>query len=203
MFVVGLTGGIGSGKTTVSNEFENYGVYVVDADIGARAIMAQDSPVLAQIKETFTAEALTESGKLNRPFLRDLIFSDVQAREKLDRITHPAIRAWMRNELKNSTSDYAMVVIPLLTDKHSWSEMMDRVLVVDVDEETQMQRVMKRDDQTVEQAKNAIASQINRQDRLALADDVLLNNKDLAHITQRVGELHREYLSLAKKWSGS
>lgn len=199
MFVVGLTGGIGSGKTTVSNEFENLGISVVDADIGARAILAKGSPLLTQIKQTFTSQALTESGELNRPFLRNLIFSDAQARKKLDNITHPAIRTWMKSELKKSTSPYAILVIPLLTDKHTWGEMMHRVLVVDVDEDTQMQRVIQRDDQTKEQAKNAIDSQISRQTRLSLADDVILNNRDLAYIKQQVNDLHKEYLHLAKK----
>lgn len=201
MFVVGLTGGIGSGKTAVSKEFEKHGVCVVDADIGARAIVEKGSPVLTQIKDAFTTKALTTSGELNRPFLRDLIFSNAQARKTLDNITHPAIRAWMVNELKKSTSAYAVLVIPLLTNKQTWGGMMHRILVVDVDENTQIERVMQRDKQTREQAQNAIASQINRKNRLALADDIILNNRDLAHIKQCVKQLHTQYLHIAQAFS--
>lgn len=198
MIVVGLTGGIGSGKTTVSNEFENHGIDVIDADIAARAIMTAGAPVLLAIRDAFGSNALTDSGELNRPFLRDLVFSDNRARHTLDSITHPAIRLWMKAELAKSTSPYAILVIPLLNDRQMWDDLMDRVLVVDVDEATQIERVMARDNQTQEQAQNALASQISRQTRLSLADDVILNNRDLAYIREQVCALHQSYLTLSQ-----
>lgn len=198
MFVIGLTGGIGSGKTTVSNEFEALGVDVIDADIAARAVVEKGSPTLNQIKDTFGENIITPKGELNRPALRQLVFSTPSARQQLNNITHPAIQNWMNNQLKQVTSDYAILVIPLLQDTQTWGGTINRVLVVDVDEHTQIQRVMARDNQTQKQAENALASQISRDARLALADDVILNNQGISHIQARVAELHKKYIAYAQ-----
>lgn len=198
MFVIGLTGGIGSGKTTVSNEFEALGVDVIDADIAARAVVEKGSPTLNQIKDAFGENIITPKGELNRPVLRQLVFSTPSARQQLNNITHPAIQNLMNNQLKQVTSDYAILVIPLLQDTQTWGGTINRVLVVDVDEHTQIQRVMARDNQTQKQAENALASQISRDARLALADDVILNNQGISHIQARVAELHKKYIAYAQ-----
>ncbi len=196
MFVVGITGGIGSGKTTVSDLFAELGVTVIDADIAARAVVAPGQAALAEITQCFGEGVLHADGSLNRHTLRDIVFADTRKRLQLEAITHPAIRQYMLTELEQCQDPYAIFVIPLLVDTGEW-EMIDRVLVVDVDEPTQRQRVMQRDQLHAEQITQILDAQISRTERLAAADDIILNEHDIEHLRQRVAHYHAVYTLMA------
>lgn len=196
--IIGLTGGIGSGKTTASQWFEQQGIYVVDADIVAREVVAVGQPALVQIQQQFGDWVLTEKGELNRPALRKYIFNDLDARKQLEQITHPIIRQSIIEQLQQPTeSAYHILVSPLLfeTQQHL---LVHRTLLIDIDEPTQLQRASQRDNQTLEQIKQIINTQFSRQQKLALADDVILNNQDTTYLYQQLVIQHQHYLQLAK-----
>jgi dephospho-CoA kinase len=196
---IGLTGGIASGKSTAAQRFMELGIPVIDADEASRAVVAPGSPGLAKVIERFGSGVLATNGELNRRALRDLIFGDPDQRRDLELILHPLIRAHMDQSAATAAGPYVVVAIPLLVEGRS-RDRVDRILVVDLDEELQLQRVMARDGCTLEQARSILASQATRSARLAAADDVLLNSGTVMDLRQGVDHLHERYLRLTEKW---
>jgi dephospho-CoA kinase len=194
---IGLTGGIASGKSTVAQRFADLRVPVIDADVAARAVVAPGTPGLARVIERFGPGVLAENGELDRRALRDLIFSNPGARRDLESILHPLIRADMERSTDQAVGPYIVMAIPLLIEGGP-SDRVDRILVVDVDEAVQLQRVMERDGCTSEQARAILASQVGRSARLAAADDVLQNAGTVTDLRQAVDLLHERYLRLAE-----
>ncbi len=194
--MVVLTGGIASGKTAVSSRFARLGVPVIDTDIIAREVVQEGRPALAGIVAEFGKDILDEGGALDRGRMRDLIFSDPLSKRKLERILHPAIGSEVHLQLSGVTAEYCILVVPLLAEsgRYEWS---DRVLVVDVDEQTQLQRLVARDKISTELATAMLAAQASRQQRLDLADDVIKNAGNLAELDREVASLHEKYLTLA------
>jgi dephospho-CoA kinase len=194
---IGLTGGIASGKSTVARRFTELGVPVIDADVAARAVVAPGAPGLTDVINRFGASVLAESGELDRRALRDRIFSDPAARRDLEGILHPLIRAHMDREAQAAEGPYVVMAIPLLVES-GLRDRVDRILVVDVDEAVQLQRLQERDGSTAEQARAILDSQAGRSTRLAAADDVLPNAGTVTELRQAVDRLHEKYLRLAK-----
>jgi dephospho-CoA kinase len=194
---IGLTGGIASGKTTVAQRFMELGVPIIDADAAARAVVAPGKPGLAAVSARFGPRVVAENGELDRSALRDLIFKDPASRRDLEAILHPLIRADMEQNAEQAVGPYVVMAIPLLVEGGS-RDRVDRILVVDVDEAVQLQRVMARDGSTEEQARAILASQASRSARLAAADDVLLNSGTVADLRQAVDQLHERYLRVAE-----
>jgi dephospho-CoA kinase len=194
---IGLTGGIASGKSTVAQRFIELGVPVIDADVAARAVVAPGKPGLAEVLKRFGDGVVAENGELDRRALRSLIFSDPRSRRDLEAILHPLIRADMDQSAESARGPYVVMVIPLLVESGS-SGRVDRILVVDVDEGVQLQRVMTRDSCTLEQARAVLASQASRSARLAAANDILLNAGTVTDLRQAVDHLHERYLRLAE-----
>ena len=199
MYVVAITGGIGSGKTTVANQFAALGIEVVDADLIAREVVAPGTPALAAIVNHFGAEMLTEQGLLDRRALRERIFSDPAAKSWLNALLHPIIRSEMLRQCAAVSSPYCLLVVPLLVENRL-TELADRVLVIDVDEATQIERTCRRDGVSREQAQAILASQASRSERLAMADDVLDNQSGTTEtIRARILALHETYLAFASQ----
>lgn len=196
-FVVGITGGIGSGKSAVSDRFSNLGIKIVDADIASRVVVEPGQPALEKIAEHFGAELITAEGALDRTALRHKVFADDAERDWLQKLLHPLINAYISEELANAQSPYAMLAHPILIETGQ-NAICDRVLVVDVPESLQIQRTMSRDDNSEEQVRNIMAAQAKREDRLAAADDVIVNDQDLAHLDREVARLHEDYLAAAR-----
>jgi dephospho-CoA kinase len=194
---IGLTGGVGSGKSTVAERFVELGVPVIDADAAARAVVAPGKPGLAAVRERFGPGVLAENGELNRRALRDRIFKDPDSRRDLEAILHPLIRADMEESAEAAVGPYVVMAIPLLVEGGS-RDRVDRILVIDLDEMVQLQRVMARDGSTEEQARAILASQASRSARLAAADDVLLNSGTVTDLRQAVDHLHERYLRLTE-----
>ena len=195
--IVALTGGIASGKTAVSDAFGALGVPVVDTDLIARSVVEPGSPGLRQVVAAFGDGVLDADGGLDRASLRQVIFTDAQARERLEGILHPLIAQAARAELEKVTAPYAVLVVPLLVESGLFEDA-DRVLVVDVPERVQIQRLMQRDGVTEASARHALQAQASREQRLEKADDVLENTGTLAQLQASVSELHRQYLD----WRG-
>ena len=197
-FIVGITGGIGSGKTAVSDRFAAHGIAIVDADLASRAVVAPGQPALTAIAEHYGAHLIAEDGGLDRRALRDIVFADPQERRWLESLTHPLINQYLVDHLAAATTPYAMLASPLLSETGQ-SRYCHRVLVVDVPLELQVERTVARDASSAEQVRAIIAAQASREDRLALADDVIVNDKDLAHLDREVATLHARYLELAEQ----
>src|SRR5271155_10493 len=194
---IGLTGGIASGKSTVSQRFAELGVPVIDADVASRAVVLPGTPGLSRIVRRFGPEILGADGELDRRALRNLIFDHPDSRRDLDAILHPLIRAEMETRAAAAVGPYLVMAIPLLVEGGGARGRVDRVLVVDVDEATQLQRVQARDAIGAEQARAILASQASRAARLAAADDVLPNTGSVTDLRQAVDVLHQQYLRLA------
>jgi dephospho-CoA kinase len=194
---VGLTGGIASGKSLVASAFERLGVTVVDADVVARDIVEPGQPALAEIVERFGADIVDVDGRLKRRDLREIVFADDGARGELEAMTHPRIREELARRRDAAQSDYCLVVVPLLV-KSSMIELVDRVLVVDAPESVQLDRLMSRDDIDEDLARRMIAAQDARSQRLAMADDVLINTGPRKDIADLAAALHAGYLRLAQ-----
>lgn len=195
-FVVGLTGGIGSGKTAVSDRFHALGINIVDADIAARVVVEPGKPALQEIQKHFGAAIIQANGSLDRAILREKVFKDDQERKWLEQLLHPLINEEIRKELASSSSPYTMLVSPLLIATGQ-SRYTQRILVVDVPLEKQIERTMARDNNSEEQVRNIIKVQTSRQERVAGADDIILNDQDIDKLDQSVSELHTKYLELA------
>lgn len=195
-YIVGLTGGIGSGKTAVSDCFSALGITVVDADVCARIVVEPGKPALQSIVEHFGAAVLNSDGSLDRAQLRQIIFADEAARKWLETLLHPLIFEEMWSQLQSAKSPYAILASPLLVEAGQ-SILCQRVLVVDVPEDIQLQRAVARDTNSEAQIKAIMAAQTSREKRVAAADDVLLNDGDLASLSESVKKLHDHFLSLA------
>lgn len=193
---IGLTGGIASGKSTVSRIFSDLGVPVIDADEVAREVVLPGSDGLAAVVQRFGSQVLDEQGRLNRAALRAQIFSDPAARRDLEAILHPRIRARMDELAAAAHGPYVLLAIPLLVEGGP-SDRVARVLVVDVDEATQLARVVARDGVPEAQARAILAAQASREQRLRAADDVISNAGTVAELRQSVEKLHARYLALA------
>jgi dephospho-CoA kinase len=200
-FTVVLTGGIASGKSTVSRYFEKLGATVIDTDIIAREVVTPGQPALRHIAKTFGPEVLQPDGSLDRKKLRKTIFSDPNARKKLESILHPLIREEADRRVAQACGPYCILVIPLYSRASGYRNV-NRVLVVDVSEETQIQRVMERDGISKEQALAILDAQASRQERLAQSDDVIENSGDIDALKLQIEKLHNRYLILEKQyWS--
>ena len=196
MFRVALSGGIASGKSVVADMFADLGIPVIDTDIIAREIVQSGQPALDEIRDRFGDEVIDATGNLDRRTLRKRVFSDDDARLDLEAILHPRIGAETRRQALAAPGPYQIVVVPLLVDS-PLLEFVDRVLVVDCDEELQLQRLLARDAETVEQAQRMLAAQSSREERLAIADDVIRNDQDLENTREQVIDLDRLYRRLA------
>jgi dephospho-CoA kinase len=198
MLRIGLTGGIASGKSTVANFFAELGVPIVDTDVIARAIVAPGEPALDEIRVTFGERVVAKDGSLDRSELRKIVFADDAQRVRLESILHPRIREEALQQVARASGPYVIIVVPLMVEspmKHA----MDRILVVDCDEETQLGRLIQRDRESEEQAHRMIAAQANREERLSIADDVIANDGELASTRHAVAALHEYYLGLAEQ----
>ena len=196
-YTVALTGGIASGKTMISDEFARLGVPVIDTDVIARKLVEPGQPALLEIAGVFGSTIIDDTGRLKRPELRSLIFSDSGKREKLESILHPKIRMEAAKAVAEIKSDYCILVIPLLAERGTYPNV-DRVLVVDVETEKQINRLMARDNSSRNQAEQALATQASRKKRLSIADDVLENSGSLQQARHKVAQLHLKYLQLSQ-----
>ena len=198
MLIIALTGGIGSGKTTVCHYFSALGVPIIDADIAARDVVQPGQPGLTQITALFGQDMLASDGSLIRGKLREQVFSNKSSRKKLEAILHPLIRQQMDKQLASLKSPYAILAIPLLLESGR-REGIDRVLVIDTEESQQVARACQRDHQDESQIRAIIATQCSRKDRLRAADDVIYNTGDLEQLNNQVTAMHNLYLRLAAK----
>lgn len=198
-FIVGLTGGIASGKSEVSRRFEALGVYVADADIAARRVV-EPGPTLDRIAVALGPNVIGADGQLNRGYVRELVFGDADKRKQLEAITHPAIRQLLHDECHSASSCYAIAVIPLLAEaggkqQYPW---LDRIAVVDTSRATQHRRLTRRDTIDDALAERMIVAQATREQRLAIADDVITNDGEPEQMDIRILALHQQWLGLAK-----
>lgn len=198
MFIIGLTGGIGSGKTAASDWFSAQGVTVVDADVVAREVVAVGEPALDEIAHFFGDWALLADGSLNRAALRQHVFEHPEDRKKLEQMTHSRIHAAMSTQLQAASSAYVILVSPLLLEsgKAGLAGLCQRILVIDVPESVQRTRAGARDGQAAESIDRIIAVQIARHDRLAFADDIVVNDGELIHLYAQLQGMHEKYLKM-------
>ncbi|MEZ9869986.1 dephospho-CoA kinase [Vibrio sp. 10N.261.51.C6] len=195
--IIGLSGGIASGKTTVANLFnQHFNIDIVDADIVAREVVALGSVGLKQITEHFGESILLDDGTLNRSRLRELIFSDPKEKQWLNDLLHPMIRDKIDSDLSKITSPYGLLVAPLLVE-NQMQGMADRVLIVDVPTEVQIERTMSRDNVSKEQVAAILKSQASREQRLAVADDVIKNHTKNQELLPQITDLHQKYLAIS------
>lgn len=193
--IIGLTGGIGSGKTAVSDSFESLGIDVVDADLASRVVVQKGKPCLLKIAQHFGEDILTKEAELDRAKLREIIFKSEEEKNWLESLLHPAIANQIQDELNASKSPYTILVSPLLLETNQ-KDFCSKVLAVDVPVETQVERTLKRDGVSKAQVQAIINSQISRNDRLNLADEVIVNDGTLEDLEIAVKILHEKFLSL-------
>ena len=192
--IIGLTGGIGSGKTAVSDLFQDLGITVVDADLASRVVVEKGREELSKIADYFGKEILTQDGELDRAKLRHIIFNSEDKKLWLESLLHPAIASQIQKELDLSQSPYTILVSPLLLETEQ-KNFCSKVLVVDVPVEVQIKRTSDRDNVSEEQIKSIIASQIDRESRLQQADEVISNDGSIEDLESKVKELHKKFLS--------
>lgn len=197
MLVIGLTGGIGSGKTLATDHFERLGITVVDADKAARAVVEPGRAALQEIAAAFGSSVINADGTLNRAALRHIVFSDPAQRQKLEHITHPRIAEEIRRQLAESTSPYTILVSPLLFESGQ-DRFAQRTLLIDAHEALQRQRAAARDGVSEAQIEAIMAAQMSREERKARADDVILNDGNIEHLHAMVERLHQRYLELVR-----
>ena len=204
MFAVGLTGGIGSGKSTVADCFAAHGVTIIDTDLIAHRITAPHGVAMAQIAAAFGPGFVAADGSMNRARMRALVFEDESARKRLEAITHPLIRSETERETRDAKGNYVIVVVPLLVESGTWKTRVDRVLTVDCSVEMQISRVMRRNGFTRDQVLAIITRQATREARRAAADDVVVNDTGatLETLARDVDALHQTYLELAAQKAG-
>ena len=199
-WIVGLTGGIGSGKTQASNAFESLGVPVIDTDLISHAVTAPNGLAIPAIREAFGESLIDPSGKLDRVKMRELVFSDPQARHKLEAILHPLIaNVTMASVSQHADAPYVVLVVPLLAESPQWISRCDRILVIDCEVETQVARVMQRSKLSAEEVMAIIATQATRDARKAIANEVIVNESTVEALTQQVRRLHDFYLNMARQ----
>lgn len=197
-FSVGLTGGIGSGKSTVADLFAARGAAVIDTDLIAHHLTAADGAAIESIRAAFGAAFITSDGALNRQKMRETIFANPAEKKRLEAILHPLIRTATENAAEQAQGSYLLFVVPLLVESGIWKQRVSRVLVVDCTEELRIRRVMQRNTLTAQQVQAIIATQTPPATRLAAADDVIINDSDTAALIPQVQRLHEQYVSLAK-----
>lgn len=193
MLIVGLTGGIGSGKSMVAALFAQLGVPIIDSDLIARDVVAHDKTVLNAIMARFGAQALDQNQRLDRAKLRRLVFENSAERLWLEQLLHPLIVTAIKERIMQLNAAYCIVVIPLLAEKPITDNLVDRILVVDAAEDTQIARTMQRDNHTVAEVQRIMVSQATRAQRLAIADDVITNDGDMVALQQAVNFFHQKY----------
>jgi len=196
-FIVGLTGGIGSGKSAAADLFGELGATVVDTDAIARELTAPGGAAIDAIRAVFGVDAIAPNGALDRVAMRRKVFADAQAKVRLEGILHPMIRAEADRRSAASRAPYVVLVVPLLVESRSYRSRVQRVAVVDCPEEVQVARVMSRSGLSAEEARAIMAAQVGRAQRLAVADDVIDNGGELAALRPQVDALHRQYLEMA------
>jgi dephospho-CoA kinase len=197
MLIIGLTGGIGSGKSVASDKFASLGITVVDADVASRTVVKPGKPALQEIESHFGSEIITEDGQLDRAKLREIIASDAKERKWLESVLHPRIGEQIAKEISESTSPYTLFVAPLLLETNS-QEMCARVVVVDVPNDVQVERTAKRDKVPTDQVEQMVSAQMEREKRLEKADDVLLNTSTIEELEKKVEQLHKKYLQMVE-----
>ncbi|WP_266159667.1 dephospho-CoA kinase [Dyella silvatica] len=197
-YVIALTGGIASGKSAVARCFEAHGIAVYDADIAARAVVAPGSAGLKAIVQTFGAEALDAQGQLDRAAMRQRVFADDDARLALERIVHPRVRQWLHESAEADRGPYCLLAIPLLAENIAHYRWVNRSLLVDAPDPVRLDRLMRRDHIDAVLAQRMLDRQASRQQRLALADDIIDNSADEIALTTAVAGLHASYLELAR-----
>jgi dephospho-CoA kinase len=193
--LIGLTGGIGTGKSTACKLFAERGVAVIDADAVAKELVALDQPALQAIVQEFGKGIIDAKGRLRRDRLRSIVFSDPERRKRLEKLLHPLILEEMLNRANRAEGPYCILCIPLLVETDQ-SSAVDRVLVVDAPQALQIQRVMERDHLTIDEIKAIMHAQASREDRLEAADDVIMNASDMTKLAEQVNALHQKYLAL-------
>lgn len=198
MFVLGVTGGIGSGKTAATDEFQKLGIEVVDADIMARVVVEPGKPALLAIQEHFGMAVIQSDGSLDRAALRQKVFNNPNERKWLEALTHPLIRDGIIQRIKNANSDYVILASPLLIESGQY-HLVNRTLVIDAPRELQLQRAMSRDTNSEAQINAILDAQLAREERLKFADDVICNDQTLENLRSSVHALHTRYLELAKQ----
>lgn len=197
--VIGLTGGIGSGKTLASDHFASLGVNIIDTDVIARDIVKPGQQALADLVSEFSQDIVNSDGTLNRAALRTMAFSSPGNKAKLDAITHPAIRQQTLNQIEQSNSEYCIVVVPLLSQDSPFLSVMERVISVTADRQTKINRVKIRSRLSTEEVEKIMQTQLSDEQRLAFSDDIIENNTDKQHVRNEVEKLHEKYLTLAKQ----
>ncbi len=197
-FIIGLTGGIGSGKSSAAEIFHKLGAAIIDTDEIAHRLTAAGQPGAAVIRNQFGPDYLQADGALDRARMRALIFSDTAARHKLEEILHPLIRAEATALVKKISTLYVIVVVPLLVETDAYRDLLQRVLVIDCDESLQFARALQRGGLTEHEVQAIIAAQVGRAARLAYADDIVRNDRDLVALHAEVSALHSKYLKLAQ-----
>ena len=197
-YCIGLTGGIGSGKSSVAKIFQELGAAVIDTDEISHELTRAGGAALATIREQFGANSLSADGSMNRAAMRRLIFEDPAAKKKLEAILHPMIRSTVKARIAQTRAPYVLIAVPLLLETGAYKDFISRVLVVDCDETLQVERTMRRSKLTVDEVRTIMAAQLPRQERLAGADDVLRNDDDMAALHSQVAALHTRYLALAR-----
>ncbi len=200
--LIGLTGGIGSGKTTVSDLLAKLGAGIVDTDLIAHQITAPNGVAISLIEKQFGSEFIATDGALNRERMRALIFNNPEARKSLETITHPLIRqetARQALQLNKDGAPYLVFVVPLLIESGSWKDLIDRLVVVDCPKETQIKRVMQRSNLTQEEVERILAAQASREERLKHADAVIENQGSLKELEVQVENLHQKILQIQKE----
>ncbi len=195
MFVVGLTGGIGSGKTVASDRFEELGIKVVDADISSRVVVEIGKPALSSIEAKFGSDVILDDGSLNRAKLREIIFKDDEAKSWLESLLHPLIGQHILDEITSATSKYVILVSPLLFETTQF-QMCNRTLLIDVPKDIQILRTAKRDKVPESQVEKIIASQMDRNQKIRKADDVIVNDGEISDLIAKIDEIHQKYIGL-------
>ncbi len=197
MLIIGLTGGIGSGKSVASDKFASLGITVVDADVASRTVVEPGKPALKEIEDHFGPEVLEKNGTLNRSKLREIITSNAKERKWLESVLHPRIGEQITKEISESKSPYTLFVAPLLLETNSQA-MCSRIVVVDVPQEIQIKRTAQRDQVSSDQVEKLVSAQMKRDSRLERADDVLSNTGTIEELEKKVEELHKKYLKMAE-----
>ena len=197
-FVVGLTGGIGCGKSSASKFFSQLGIDVIDTDVIARTLTQSNGSAITMIKDTFGGSFITADNSLDRNKMRNLVFSNNDARLKLEKILHPLILEETILQAKQSQTPYIIIVVPLLFETNDYDSLVQRTLVLDCDEQQQLSRAKARDQISEQKLRTIMATQISRENRLQKADDIIINNRDIDYLKTQVTQLHHKYLRLSE-----
>ncbi|KGM08112.1 Dephospho-CoA kinase [Methylophaga thiooxydans] len=201
-FRVGLTGGVACGKSTVSQLFSELGATIIDADVIARQLLEKDTDCYKQVIQLFGNTITFADGEINRALLRELVFSDTTAKHQLEKILHPEVRKQMLAAAEKCETAYCIFVVPLLVEA-DMLDLVDRILVIDIPEVTQLERLIKRDKLTKSQAQNILNNQATRQQRMQVANDLIDNQNDINLLKDKVEQLHHFYRELALKYNAS